>query len=132
MGLFKKKSKDFIKIEVKNLIDWHGGNGDGCFVSDMITKEGYKVGYMYREIPDDNVPDSGWRFLAGNEDEQYTDNPDNLHIFAINTVCNYDPDIIPYLSAEYGNAFIRTSNDSFNIDDGTQEIYISKQGKQNN
>ena len=47
MGLFKKKSKDFIKIEVKNLIDWHGGNGDGCFVSDMITKEGYKVGYMY-------------------------------------------------------------------------------------
>ena len=129
MGLFKKKSKDFIKIEVKNLIDWHGGNGDGCFVSDMITKEGYKVGYMYREIPDDNVPDSGWRFLAGNEDEQYTDNPDNLHIFAINTVCNYDPDIIPYLSAEYGNAFIRTSNDSFNIDDGTQEIYISKQGK---
>ncbi len=129
MGLFKKKSKDFIKIEVKNLIDWHGGNGDGCFVSDMITKEGYKVGYMYREIPDDSVPDSGWRFLAGNEDEQYTDNPDNLHIFAINTVCNYDPDIIPYLSAEYGNAFIRTSNDSFNIDDGTQEIYISKQGK---
>ena len=67
--------------------------------------------------------------MAGNEDEQYTDNPDNLHIFAINTVCNYDPDIIPYLSAEYGNAFIRTSNDSFNIDDGTQEIYISKQGK---
>ena len=132
MGLFKKKSKDFIKIEVKNLIDWHGGNGDGCFVSDMITKEGYKVGYMYREIPDDSVPDSGWRFLAGNEDEQYTDNPDNLHIFAINTVCNYDPDIIPYISAEYGNAFIRTSNDSFNIDDGTQEIYISKQGKQNN
>lgn len=129
MGLFKKKSKDFIKIEVKNLIDWHGGNGDGCFVSDMITKEGYKVGYMYREIPDDSVPDSGWRFLAGNEDEKYTDNPDNLHIFAINTVCNYDPDIIPYLSAEYGNAFIRTSNDSFNIDDGTQEIYISKQGK---
>ena len=129
MGLFKKKSKDFIKIEVKNLIDWHGGNGEGCFVSDMITKEGYKVGYMYREIPDDSVPDSGWRFLAGNEDEQYTDNPDNLHIFAINTVCNYDPDIIPYLSAEYGNAFIRTSNDSFNIDDGTQEIYISKQDK---
>ncbi len=129
MGLFKKKNKNFIKIEVKNLIDWHGGNGDGCFVSDMITKEGYKVGYMYREIPDDNVPDSGWRFLAGNEDEQYTDNPDNLHIFAINTVCNYDPDIIPYLSAEYGNAFIRTSDDSFNMDDGAQEIYISKQGK---
>lgn len=129
MGLFKKKNKNFIKIEVKNLIDWHGGNGDGCFVSDMITKEGYKVGYMYREIPDDNVPDSGWRFLAGNEDEQYADNPDNIHIFAINTVCNYDPDIIPYLSAEYGNAFIRTSDDSFNMDDGTQEIYISKQGK---
>lgn len=129
MGLFKKKNKDFIKIDIKNLIDWHGGNGEGCLVSDMITKEGYKIGYMYRKIPDDDVPDSGWRFFAGNEDEQYTDNPDNVHIFAINTICNYDPDIIPYLSAEYGNYFIRTFDNSFNVDDGTQEIYISKLGK---
>lgn len=127
MGLFK--NKDFIKIDVKNLIDWHGGNGEGCLVSNMITKEGYKVGYMYRESPDDNVPDSGWRFFAGNEDDQYSNDPDNIHIFHINTVCNYDPDIIPYLSAEFGSAFIRTDDSNFMVDEGTKQIYIVKQNR---
>ena len=32
--------KGFIKIEVKDLIDWQGGNGDGCLVSNRITKDG--------------------------------------------------------------------------------------------
>ena len=31
----------------------------------LITKEGFKVGYMYREEPSTDVPDSGWRFMAG-------------------------------------------------------------------
>ena len=113
--------------DVKNLIDWHGGNGEGCLVSDMITKEGYKVGYMYREIPDDNVPDSRWRFFAGNEDEEYSNSPNNIHIFAINTVCNYDSDIIPYLNAEYDTSFIRIDDSKFVQNDGTKHIFLTKQ-----
>lgn len=38
-------------------------------VSDKITKEGFEVGYMYREQPLEGWPDSGWRFMAGNEDD---------------------------------------------------------------
>lgn len=127
MGLFKKK--DFIRINIKKLIDWTGGNGEGCLVSDMITKEGFKVGYMYREVPDEDVPDSGWRFFAGNEDDAYSNNSDNIHIFAINTVCNYDPDIIPYLNSEYGTAFVRIDNNSFSLDDGTQPVFLTRQSK---
>ena len=97
MGLFGKKKDEFIKIKVENLIDWKEPNGEGCIVSDKITKEGYKVGYMYREQPDEGRPDSGWRFMAGNEDDEYMNNPNNHHIFAVNTICNYDKDIIPYL-----------------------------------
>ena len=82
------ENKDFLKIEVKKLVEWNEPNGEGCLVSDMVTKEGYKVGYMYRENPDPGRPDSGWRFLAGNESDEYINNPDNCHIMAINTVCN--------------------------------------------
>ena len=121
------ENKDFIKIEVKKLVEWNEPNGEGCLVSDMVTKEGYKVGYMYRENPDAGNPDSGWRFLAGNESDEYINNPDNCHIMAINTVCNYDPDIIPYINSKIGSAFIRINDKEFEIDNGDKPIFIDKQ-----
>ena len=41
MELFNlnKKKADFIKIKVEKLVDWNESNGDGCVVSDKITKE---------------------------------------------------------------------------------------------
>lgn len=119
--------KGFIKIEVENLIDWKEPNGEGCMVSDKITKEGWKVGYMYREEPSPNNPDSGWRFFKGDEDEEYTSNPDNVHIFALNTICNYDIDIISYLHSTIGASYVRVNENTFEIDDGTKEIYFVKQ-----
>ena len=119
--------KDFIKIEVEKLIDWNEPNGEGCIVSDKITKDGYKVGYMYRENPNEGNPDSGWRFLAGDEDPDYMSNPDNHHVFAINTICNYDRDIIPYIFSEIGSKFIRIDSNNFEADDETKEIFVEKQ-----
>ena len=119
--------KGFIKIKAENLIDWKELNGEGCMVSDKITKEGWKVGYMYREEPRPNNPDSGWRFFKGDEDEEYTSNPDNVHIFALNTICNYDKDIIPYLHSTIGESYVRVNENTFEIDDGTKEIYFVKQ-----
>lgn len=123
----KKEEKDFIKIKIKELIDWNEPNGEGCIVSDKITKEGYKVGYMYREEPSMDMPDSGWRFMAGNEDDEYMNNSLNHHIFAINTICNYDLDIIPYLHSKIGTTYIRVDNKSFELDDRTKPIFIDKQ-----
>jgi hypothetical protein len=77
-----------------------------CFASDMITVKKKKVGYMYREKPNKNT-DSGWRFFSGDEDQEYVDNPDNLGLFEVNTIANYDPDIIPYLNSPFGAAFGR-------------------------
>ena len=50
-----------------------------------------------------------------------------IHIFAINTVCNYDEDIIPYLDAEIGSDFVRVDNSKFEKDDGDKEIFICQQ-----
>ena len=135
MKLFKESKKneaeenknEYIKIEVKKLIDWNEPNKEGCIVSDKITKEGYKVGYMYRENPTSNMPDSGWRFLAGNEDASFMNAPKNHHVFAINTICNYDSDIIPYLNSNIGSAFIRVEGNKFIEDDGSKAIFIEKQ-----
>ena len=123
----KLNKNDFMKIKVENLIDWNEPNGVGCIVSDKITKEGYKVGYMIREKPIDTYPDSGWRFMAGNENKEYMNNPDNHHVFAINTICNYDKDIIPYLHSDIGSEYIRVDTNKFEIDDGAKEIFIQKQ-----
>ena len=133
MGLFSKnKPKSdskipFINIKVEDLIEWNEPNGEGCIVSDKITKEGFKVGYMYRESPVEGQPDSGWRFMAGNESDEYMNNSNNHHVFAINTICNYDRDIIPYLKSPVGSVYIRVSDSGFEIDDGTKPIFLDKQ-----
>ena len=52
MSFKGKKNNDFLSIKIEKLIDWNEPNGEGCIVSDRITKEGFKVGYMYREAPE--------------------------------------------------------------------------------
>ena len=121
------KRDEFIKVEIQNLVEWNEANGAECFASDKITKDGFKVGYMYREQPEEGKPDSGWRFFAGDEDNEYVNNPNNLHIFDINTICNYDNDIIPYLKSEIGTAYIRISGNKFELDNGNKEVLIEKQ-----
>jgi hypothetical protein len=77
-----------------------------CFASDRITVDGAPVGFMYREPPD-HALDSGWRFLAGDESEAYLGNPDNFALYEVNTIANYDPEIVPLVDAEIGCAFER-------------------------
>jgi hypothetical protein len=72
----------------------------------MITVDGHKVGYMYREESDNDV-DGGWRFMSGQEPQEYMDNPDKHGVYDVNTIANYDPEIIPYLNAPVGTAFER-------------------------
>ena len=91
--------------DIKKLINSSGS----CIVSDKITVEGLKVGYMYRENPT-NENDSGWRFFAGDESEEYTNNANNFEIYDLNTICNYDESIIPYLNSNIGTSFEKENN----------------------
>jgi hypothetical protein len=78
-----------------------------CFATDEITVKGRRVGYAYREAPDDQT-DSGWRFTAGDESDAYMNDPDNLAIYDVNTIANYDPDIISLLESGVGAQFTRS------------------------
>jgi hypothetical protein len=82
----------------------------GCLATDMITVDGMPVRFMYRERPDNDL-DSGWRFFAGGETDEYIDNPANSGVYDVNTIANYDPDIIPHLEAPKGSAFERDDAD---------------------
>ena len=64
---------------------------------------------MYREAPDSFL-DSGWRFFSGQESQDYSDNAENFCMYDVNTVANYDPDIIPLLGAPEGSAFERNAD----------------------
>lgn len=81
-----------------------------CIATDRITVDGEKVGYMYREQPDDSS-DSGWRFFAGDESQDYINNPDNISIYDVNTIANYDPSIIKYLDSDIGVELAKVKDD---------------------
>lgn len=89
------------------LPEWLGP--EGCLATDRITVDGMPVGYCYREEPEESCRDwdSGWRFTAGDESDEYINDPENSGIYALNTVCNYDMEIIPLLRSPYGTAFER-------------------------
>ena len=102
----------YVKAEdMQNLLpDW--GEANGCIATSRITVEGCKVGYCYREEPDGDW-DSGWRFTAGDESDEYMDDPNNAGIYGLNSICNDDPDIIPRLHTPAPCAFERDENGMF-------------------
>ena len=97
--------------DMKNLLpDWAGA--DGCIATNRITVEGCKVGYCYREEADGDW-DSGWRFTAGDESDDYMDDPNNAGLYRLNTICNDDSDIIPLLNTPAPCAFERDEHGVF-------------------
>jgi len=88
-----------------------------CLVSNLITLEGKKVGYMYREeIQEDAEDDSGWRFLAGTETEEYVADEKNSKVFEVETIADFDPAIKAYLHLPEGSELERTEgSDTFLI-----------------
>lgn len=88
--------------QIETLVEGMGA----CFATDRIVVDGQAVGYMYREPPN-NDHDSGWRFFAGDESEEYVEKTDNTGIYDINTIANYDRDILDLVHSPIGSAFAR-------------------------
>lgn len=92
--------------DIRPLAEGHGG----CIATDRITVDGERVGYMYRDKPI-RPEDSGWVFSAGSESQEYMDDPANSGVYDVNTIANYDPEIIPFLDAPVGSRFVRSPPD---------------------
>jgi hypothetical protein len=92
-----------------------------CMATNDIVFEGYPVGVMIRDAEDENLPmDSGWVFMSGEETEEYQDNPKNWGLYEVNTICNYDPAIIPHVNAPRRTTLVRVEE----TDEFVEEPYV--------
>ncbi len=97
-----------------------------AFVSKKITEDGWKVGYMERDEPLDKT-DSGWMFMAGNEDDAYVADYKNIDLVSIGYVWQQlDSDIFKYINNPIGTKLIRISSSDFEINNNDKEIYMEK------
>lgn len=98
-----------------------------AIATDRIMVEGCRVGYMLRsQVNEEQPEDSGWVFYEGSEDEQYCEDSGHFGVYALNTIANYDPDIIPLLDAPAGMAFFRGEDGTFYADAGYDQSGVDK------
>lgn len=98
------KLVDLNPEEMKDLVLTPGYS----IVSNHILDDGLPILFMYREDPIEKE-DTGWRFLSGQEDQDYLDEPSNSRFIGLNTMANMDQSIIPHLKKRKGTELERES-----------------------
>ena len=83
-----------------------------CFVTNNILYEGRSVGYLYREEPDYD-DDSGWRFTAGDETDEYMEDSDNSSYVSLGAVLREDDSCLSLLDSETEVAFAKNDKGNF-------------------
>lgn len=105
---------DPVDFEARHIIDTDHDDPDNlvrkyikrCFVTNRILEDGQRVGYLYREAPDEEG-DSGWRFTAGDESEAYMEDAENSRYVSLGAVLSKDDSVIELLDLSAGAAFVR-------------------------
>lgn len=77
-----------------------------CFVTKRVLYEGYRVGYLYREDPDEER-DSGWRVTSNTETDEYMDDAENIAYVSLGAVLSKDDSFISLLEQPAGSIFVR-------------------------
>ena len=78
------------------------------FSPEVIGQRSYNGVALISKEPAKDVK----RGLAGDESDEYMAESSNHNIYAVNTIANYDPSIIPLLGSPEGSAFERTAGSS--------------------
>lgn len=96
------------------------------YVSKKIVEDGWKAGFMERGEPV-NDKDSGWAFMAGDEDDAYLSDAKNIVLVSVGHVWQqFDPDIFKYIDSPIGTKLIRISPNEFEIDNKNKKIFMEK------
>lgn len=112
------KAGDPVEFDASHIIstEHDGGQDDDlpsrysarCYANQRILGDGAPVGCLYREEPDqEDDRDSGWRFVAGDETDEYMEDGGNYSYVSIGAVLARDDSFIHLLDAEAGAAFER-------------------------
>ena len=94
-------------------------------ISKKVRTEGWKIGYGARTEPT-NDNDSGWYFGAGNEEDEYVNNVDNLELWLIGSLLMYEPALNELINSPYGTAVVRVDHDRFEIDSPGKNMLVEK------
>lgn len=92
-----------LKDPVPSTVDKYAGR---CFVTRRVLHNGVRIGYLYREEPD-QADDSGWRIMAGDESDEYMDDPENIARVSLGAVLREDDSIVHLLDSPVGIAYER-------------------------
>lgn len=99
--------------------------GQMAYVSRKILDEGWKVGYMCRdEAVTEN--DSGWSFMAGDEDDAYNSDYKNIALMSVYEVVQLDETVWKYIHFPVGTRMIRISSEEFEEDHNDKAIYMER------
>ena len=77
--------------------------------SKRVTEEHLPIGYLYREPPD-KERDSGWRVFAGDETQEYADEPTNFAMYNAGTIVEMDPTVASVLATAWPATFFRDAS----------------------
>ncbi|MEG0295994.1 MAG: DUF2185 domain-containing protein [Clostridium sp.] len=102
---FENGALNKIKMKLEELVDM-----GGAIVSNMVVEEGYPILVMYREEPN-YAEDSGWNFMSGYEEDEYCRDASNFKVYSVNTLVNYNNDILKHLDSGFNTAFERDSEE---------------------
>ncbi|MNB76673.1 hypothetical protein D3C75_233430 [compost metagenome] len=81
-----------------------------ALVSKKCLEPGSAVHWMYRQAPE-REQDSGWRLFAGDENEAYLGNSNNVRLMHVYAIMDQDPSLLEPFKGEVGSAFERESRD---------------------
>lgn len=101
----RKKELALLQKPMQSLVPGQGK----CLASDRVIVDGCPVGFMYREAPID-AEDSGWRFLAGDEDAAYMADLSRHGVYEVNMIANFDAAIMAHLTAPIGSRVLRDAS----------------------
>ena len=105
-------AKDPVDFEARHIINTQHDDDDNlvnryaglCFVTKRVLEDGAPVGYLYREVPD-NDDDSGWRFTANDESDDYINDSANVALVSLGAVLSVDARFIRLLDSPAGSAY---------------------------
>ena len=84
-----------------------------CFITNRVLNGEATARYVYREAPD-SENDSGWRITAGDETDEYMDDPENSAYVSLGAVLRRDDSIRSLLDTPAPCAYWRnTANEQF-------------------
>ncbi|MGX9695995.1 immunity protein Imm33 domain-containing protein [Janthinobacterium lividum] len=106
------QAKDPVAFDARHIINTQHDDDDNlvnryaglCFVTKKVLEDGAPVGYLYREEPD-NDDDSGWRFTANDESDDYMNDSANVALVSLGAVLSVDDRFIALLDAPAGAAY---------------------------